>query len=407
VTPAKASDLERDGVVMVTNAVAPDQLGGLQRYVRELAGAIARKGIPVAVVAKAPASSPGSDTYESDGVRVIRFSVPDRTDPSYAIRYPVASTVGVIRALRSVSGLPHVHYPLQGFPVGLGRRDFVHTFHAPIYKEIAPERSYRLPNQLVRPLRSTARTAEAFVARRATGTIVLTEYMRGELLRLAPRSAARALVVPTGLDTDFFAPGPQHDHPFANAPGPLLFTARRFVPRTGVTQLVEAMKEILSQMPDARLAIAGDGQLWDEVHATIVRNGLSDSVLLLGRISDEDLVRWYRASTLFVLPTQELEGFGISTVEALACGTPAIGTPVGGTPEVLGSLDGRLVSTGVTPRALAQAALSVLLDPELLDSIRKRARGHVVPRMSWPTIADEHLAFYESQLADISRLRNT
>lgn len=387
--------LLESGVVMVSNAVAPDQLGGLQRYVRELAGAVTKQGVPVTIVAKSPGPDAPSRERFSDGVRIRRFPVPERTSPTYALRYPIASLWSVRRIIDGLPGLLHVHYPLQGLPVALGDRPYVHTFHAPVYRELLPERSYQLPPSLHSPMIAAARRAEAVVARRAGATVVLSEYMRGELSLLAPESAHSAQLIPAGLDTDFFCPGAPTQDPLATRPGPLLFTARRMVPRTGVLELIEAMAAIVARIPDAKLAIAGDGRLRTAAEALIGSLSLQDSVFLLGRVSDEELRGWYRAASLFVLPTQELEGFGLSTVEALACGTPAVGTPAGGTPEVLGSLDPRLVAAGVAPADLAAVVLAVLGDEQLLGRVRSQARGHVTPAMSWSAIADQHLETYE------------
>ncbi len=82
-----------------------------------------------------------------------------------------------------------------------------------------------------------------------------------------------------------------------------------------------------------------------EVEAEVARLGLGDAVTLTGRIDDNALVRHYQAADLFALPTQAYEGFGMVTLEALACGTPVVGTPVGATPEIpVAPLDPALVS---------------------------------------------------------------
>ena len=380
---------------MLTNAVMPDQLGGLQRYVRELSAAIAACGVPVTIVAKQVSGELAAQERFEDGVQIKRFRVPDRTSRLYAASYPIASLTAAALATSSLPGLIHVHYPLPGIAVAATTHRYVHTFHAPIHRELVPERRYALPRLLHGSLVASARVADRLVGRGAAATIVLTEYMRGELGRLAPAAARRASLIPAGLDPSFFTPGPPIDHPAARGAQPLLFTARRLVPRTGVCELIQAMPRVLAQAPGCRLAIAGEGQLQGQVERLVAELSVGDSVFVLGRVSDQELLGWYRAASLFVLPSQELEGFGMSAVEALACGTPAIGTPRGGTPEVLGSLDSRLIADGSAPADLASRILDLVRLDGVLESLAPRARRHVVPAMSWSTIADRHLELYE------------
>jgi glycosyltransferase involved in cell wall biosynthesis len=389
------------GIVMLTNAVMPDQLGGLQRYVRQLARALAAHGSPVTIVTKRVSHELPAQEQFPDGVRIRRYDIPERSNPLYAIGYPLAS-LRATGAVANVAGILHVHYPLQGFTPAVLGAPYVHTFHAPIYRELLPEHQdrYSLPEQLRGALVETARAGEARVAARSRETIVLTEYMRGELDLLSHAAAERAITVPAGLDSGFFAPGAGVVHEAAQGAGPLLFTARRLVPRTGVSELVRAMPAVLAKLPSARLAIAGDGPLRTEIRTLLRDLSLQDEVILLGRVSDIDLRDWYRAADLFVLPTQELEGFGMSTTEALACGTPAVGTPVGGTPEILRPIDERLVAGGITADDIATAILGIFTTEGLLASLARQVRDHVVPGMDWSTIADRHLEVYERMKAE-------
>jgi glycosyltransferase involved in cell wall biosynthesis len=380
---------------MVTNAVTPDQLGGLQRYVRELSAALVAQGWPVAIVTKRASPDLPRREIFTDGVRMIRISAPDRKHPLYAALYPLMSVMGATREARRAPGLVHVHFPLQGVGAVLAGDNYVHTFHAPVHKEVVPERTYATPHTLLPGLVAGARAVEGRVARAAAESIVLTEFTRSELSDLAPDAAMRAHLIPAGLDSHRFQPGAPVDHAAAQGPGPLLFTARRLVPRTGVAELVAAMPSILTRLPQARLVIAGDGQLRGAIETRIRELGLGDCVQLVGRVSDDALVQWYRAATLFVLPTQELEGFGMSTVEALACGTVAVGTPAGGTPEVLGGLDSQLVARDTSPGALADVIVRTLSDPDRFADIVRRARSYVVPRLDWTTIAQRHIEVYE------------
>ena len=161
----------------------------------------------------------------------------------------------------------------------------------------------------------------------------------------------------------------------------MLFTARRLVPRMGLEELIDAAA-LLADLPRLRLAIAGAGPLRDQSRGASTARATRDArVELLGRISDEELVDWYRAADLFVLPTLAYEGFGMATIEALASGTPVVGTPVGATPELLAPLDARLLAAGTSAADLDDAIRAGLdlLTPEL----RERCRAARLERHSW------------------------
>jgi len=137
----------------------------------------------------------------------------------------------------------------------------------------------------------------------------------------------------------------------------------------------------------------GDGVLRPAVEAEVARLGLGDAVALTGRIDDDDLVRHYQAADLFALPTQAYEGFGMVTLEALACGTPVVGTPVGATPEILRPLDPALVSRDASDEALADA-LHAWLGADL-GPVRARAREHALG-YDWERVMDRYEALCRS-----------
>jgi glycosyltransferase involved in cell wall biosynthesis len=174
-----------------------------------------------------------------------------------------------------------------------------------------------------------------------------------------------------------------------------LFAARRLTARTGVIQLVEAMPAVLAHCPTARLAIAGDGHLRKTIDERVRRLDLEDSVRLLGRISNKDLRDWYRTADLTITPTQELEGFGLSTAESLAVGTPALVTPVGANPELVHDLHPHLVATGSTPADLSRAICLLLDEKGLLKRLRAKARAHAHPRWSWDQVSERYLELYQ------------
>ncbi len=383
---------------MLTNAVAPDKLGGLERYVRELADALVGAGERVVVLTKQIDPTTPLHEQGSDGVVIDRHPLAPRTSRLFALRYALQATGGSWRALQRHPGaVPHAHYPLPALALALSGRRYLYTFHAPVHRELLSERmnSYALPPATQAAAVAALRALERLVVRRAARVVVLSEFMRTQLADLDARAARTAVLLPGGVDLGRFAPGPAVREPWVAAGAPLLFTARRLTPRTGVRELLQAMPTILRSLPDARLAVAGQGRMEPELRRIASALSLDGAVTFLGRISDERLVRWYRAADLVVMPTQELEGFGLTTAEALACGTPVLGTPVGATPELLAALDPALLTCDRSAGAIAAGVVALLADRARLRRIGELGRARV-EEFGWPTIAARYVTLYRS-----------
>jgi glycosyltransferase involved in cell wall biosynthesis len=209
--------------------------------------------------------------------------------------------------------------------------------------------------------------------------------MQGELARLHPAVPARKVrLIPGGVDLGRFRPLEEPARRARKAalgipPGaPLLLSVRRLVPRMGLENLLPAFGLLLREFPALHLALGGSGPLEGRLRSLAASLGLAARVRFLGYVPEPDLPGLYAAADLFVLPTTTLEGFGLVTLEALACGTPVVGTPVGATPEILGGIDRTLVAAGATAPALAEAAGRLLRrGREGLRLLGARARERV------------------------------
>jgi glycosyltransferase involved in cell wall biosynthesis len=388
-------------IVMVTNAIAPDKLGGLERYVRELSKELVRQGHAVTVISKM--TSPDQPDVQEcpDGVKVMRYKVPLKEDTLFAVKYPYYVMRGVREALGAAlrTSYPggtavHGHFPLPMLPLVMKRIPYVYTCHAPVYKEILDERqgSYRFPQWALGILVGCFKLAERRVLKTATRVVTLSQFVSQEVCDLTRQNPDTITRIPGGLDTGWFSPLAE-DEGQRTSPGPLIFTARRLVSRTGVEELLRAMPLILEHAPTAKLAVAGDGPLRPRLQKVIVELGLGHSVSLLGRISEVELREWYRKADIAVTPTRNLEGFGLSTVEAMACGTVPLVTPVAANPEVVRHVSPLLIAPGVDARGIADGIMALWTSAEF-ESLCSTVRGAVHPQLSWPSVCREYLSVY-------------
>ena len=384
-------------VVHLTNAITPDKLGGLERYVRELAEQLARDGLDVTVITKRVLTASPSREITPDGVVLLRHDVPSKSTKTFALRYPFVVGYGVLRDLRRVprTSVVHCHYAFTTLPLLLTRRPYVYTFHAPVHKEILNERggSYALPVAVQRGAVRAVRMVEQLILRRARTIVVLSDAMAREVEALSPGSREKILKIPGGFDSHFFCPSDESR--LAELSAPLrLFTARRLTVRTGVVELVEAVDALSQRGIDATLRIAGDGHQRHEIEQKIRDLGLEERVLLLGRISDEAVRDEYRAADLVVMPTQELEGFGLTTAEAMASGAVVVGTPIGANVEVIGEFNRDLVSADSSPQAIAAVIADACDSSTSLNQLRRTAATYARDRWSWKAVAKAYEGLY-------------
>jgi glycosyltransferase involved in cell wall biosynthesis len=274
------------------------------------------------------------------------------------------------------------------------RRPWVVHFHGPWAAETVVQGDESRWRYVVR------RTIERRVYTRAERILVLTSAFRQELISRYRVQPWKVEVVPPGVDLDRFSPGDRRAARAAlavNADAFLVVCTRRLVPRMGIEHLLEAWNGALDRgfPEDARLLIAGEGPLREQLTTRIDELGLSPSVELLGRISDEDLVALYRGADVNVVPTIEQEGFGLIVLEAAACGTPSIVTSVGGLPEAVGPLDRSLI---VPPRN-AGALAERIIEAQRGALPKRDATRAYAEQFSWPEMAARREMIYR-EVAD-------
>lgn len=234
----------------------------------------------------------------------------------------------------------------------------VATFYGPWHleyrREMAdPEVPSRWPQGLrglVHPIVARVlRRLQERLLRRADQVVVLSDHSRAELDTFRYNAACAVQNVPGGVDVERFRPRSRDEARqrlgLAGLGAPLLVTVRRLVPRMGVDMLIDAVAGLESDYPRLALVVGGEGALQASLREQARVAGLEERVRFLGRVPEGDLPWLYAAADAVVMPTRELEGFGLPVLEAWACGIPVVATPAGALPETVARLDPGLVST--------------------------------------------------------------
>ncbi len=384
-------------VLVTTDQWFPDFRGGSARVATETATRLADLGHEVVVVAPKAADEPRLEERESLTLhRVLPRSVFPVT-----LTDPIA-TRNSVRALPGAFDVALAHQCTNACGVVSARPELplALVVHASALRELRFDRAQVGPVGKARAtaLEPALAMLERRAARRADRLLVLSEFTRSLISADRPDELDRVVRVGGGVDVEVFHPGDDRERSRlrvgADPNRPLLFTARRLAPRMGLEALLRALARLDG---DAVLAIAGAGPLDESLRVLAAELGVSERVRFLGRVSEPDLVEWYRAADLFVLPTVAYEGFGMATAEALATGLPVVGTPVGATPELLSPLDPALVSAGADEDSLA-AALGENLD-RTGEELRRRCRDYAVQHLSWDVVMPRWEAALEDAVA--------
>jgi glycosyltransferase involved in cell wall biosynthesis len=123
-----------------------------------------------------------------------------------------------------------------------------------------------------------------------------------------------------------------------------------------------------------------------------LRRNSIDGVSFIGQSPEDELIRHFQHATVLVHPAL-YEAFGMTLVEAMACGTPVIATRVGGIPEVLG--DAGVLIRPKDPGAIANAVTGLLGNRNKYDRLRSDGRKRVERHFSWDSVSDRVSSLYE------------
>lgn len=400
-------------ILMVTEQFFPEE-GGVPTVVLETTKRLMMRGHRVCVLT-GRFSPEWADEETLQGIHILRYNVDSKT----GISHYASSMINAKRTFeklinRKSFDLVHFHITLPSIGVLLSKKaraiSKIYTYYGSWYQEFKLEsraRAWRyrsvkrdLYMAYAKSLYHPMRLMQKMVVRKSLKSIVLSEYSKGTLLRdLFPDVSPSSIVlIPGGVDIERFRP-PMNKLKTKRELGLdpdkfILVSLRRLVPRMGLEELVYAMKILVEHFGDIHLIIGGRGILGNRLKALVSSLGLKKYVTFTGYIYEKKLPLYYQAADVFVLPTKDLEGFGLVTIEALACGTPVLATPIGANIEILKKFDEQLLFSGTDPQSIAKGILNFMKSYKKNDDLSHRCREFVVQNYSWEKIVDRYEEVY-------------
>ncbi len=384
-------------VLLLAEVSSTRVIGGAERVLRNQAFGLAALGHRVKILTRASEETSES-VIDMDGVQEWRYPVNRKHEAAF-LWSSIRRTVERFDQLRMTEPFDAViiHQALAGLGPILSRRHaasrWVYVCHSLAHEEYetrqAPAHSTFANLRRHTNLRAR-QSVEGVVMSRCHRVVVLSQFMRQRVMAAHGISATRIALVPGAVDAEFFKPSLQRQAARATLDLPIdrtiLFTVRNLVPRMGLDNLLCAIEMLTSSQPRLMLVIGGEGPLRARLQEEIRHKKLHDVVRLVGFVPESQLSTYYQASDLVLMPSLQLEGFGLVMVEALACGIPVLGTPVGAIPEILNQVDPILVAEGVDERSIARAlerVLGRLQDAEEATRLANKGRTLIERRYNW------------------------
>jgi glycosyltransferase involved in cell wall biosynthesis len=373
----------RSSILFARNLFLPADLGG-NRYPYETIRRLGQRGHPVTVATPRLHRQFPNLT----GVRYHLYRVA-RPHPSIS---HFTNLLGATIALRNVP--PHDVAMAGSYDAALAlglagvapRTPLVFLFHSEFYSEWVQSRA--LARRLI--LRYMA-AAERRVFELSARIVAVSEFSARQIASRAPAAANRVRVVPTGVETNFFTPADSKVTARAAlglpADEPLVLGVGRLAGVKQFDRLITAFTVACTRGLQARLVIAGGGPERARLDHLISTYGMGGRIQLAGYCDPPRLRAYMQAADLQVC-TSAFENLSLAILEGMACGTPVLGTPGGGTPQLIGQVDPALVLADDHAHTLADALPDWLSDRERLARLGRRARALAVEQYDWERVVD-------------------
>jgi glycosyltransferase involved in cell wall biosynthesis len=386
-------------MLILTDVFFPDTIGGAGRVVFHIGLGLSRKGHDVHILTRNAGGRFVTNEELAPRLYVHRFSCSQQESPalfileikrSYDLAKQLVSQIGfdVISTHQSLIAIgPLRSKRIKELPL-------VYHYHSPWHEEhVIKKSSNGKPGINTRLIAHIIRWMEKNVVNKADKVVVLSDYMKEKVSLFHNCPEDKIIKIPGGVDLNrFHLPDEGKTQAKENLhllPDKTIFlTIRNLVPRMGLENLIRAFNGSDTLQTKALLLIGGKGPLEKRLHSMAAKCNIRDSIRFLGHVPDNALSKYYQAADFFILPTAKLEGFGLVILEAMASGTPVLGTPVGAIPEVIGPFEKKLLFDSTTPSDIRKKMEDLIHKPYEYHFSPHECRRYVETHFAWERVVD-------------------
>ena len=361
-----------------------DSPGGVTSHVSQLSKGLLKLGHAVHVLA--PHSMPVEPKYEDPLLIPLGRPVPIPTGGSVArlsLSWWLSKKISMILD-RECYDVIHVHEPLAPIlPLVVlehSKSVNIGTFHA--YDDKSHVHS--LGRLLVRRWQ-----------KKLHGSIAVSE---AALSQVDSNFTMDYQIIPNGVDIDHFAVKYPPICELKDGKTNILFVGR-LEKRKGLKYLIEAFLKLKRECPNIRLVVVGPGDL-DKESQYIMGASNSEDILIAGRVSYEDLPRYYSSADIFCSPATGSESFGIVLLEAMASSKPVVASNILGYRSIIRDREQGLLFDNKDCDALVTALKFIITNPDLGEKMGISGR-ETVERYRWSSISKQVEEYYFDRISSV------
>ncbi len=205
-------------------------------------------------------------------------------------------------------------------------------------------------------------------------------------------------VIPMGVDMKQFAKkkGKKLLRKYKNNDknNKILLFVGRLAEQKGLQYLIKALPLVLKKYPETKLLVVGEGSYKKELTGLASKLDLGKSIAFIGALPHSELAGYYKIADALILPSISGEGLGIVLAEAIAAGTPVIGTKTGGIPDIIKDRETGLLVRKKDEKDIADKISALLSNQRLRATLVKNGQKHIRKNLSWDVVVKKFEKVY-------------